>query len=189
MKARLSGNTVVESLKYAGFPAWMRAGKLADVEEIVSESVALLEQHAVECALIDTAELHEQVTDELRGDIAELYFSIDDIQAHKAKQYEAFCPLPPVVGSLKPIHDWPMWARNGGVEVIDSADGMTVRMVNRHKTRELAAKLRPVNAMIQSGEKLGEGLSKVAAALVWAGAKPEWTKPAIEVKPEDPPAE
>ena len=113
---------------------------LAEVERLRAELV----DAALHLALIDGIEIHQQLTDELRGDIADLYTE---------------------AGELKPVKDWPMWARNGGVEVLDepnmvhSADGgdsswdqqgrrIKVKMGSRAKTRELAMRHKGVNAMV-----------------------------------------
>ncbi len=155
VKARIEGKNVKESMQAAGFsPGFCHTphelpgfrAMNAEVDRLQAE----LSAHTIEQALVDAKEIHEQLTEELRGDIADLY---DE------------------KGELLPVKDWPLWARNGGVEVLDepkmvhSTDGknsswdvqgrqIKVRMGPRHKTRELAMKHRGVNAMVD--QKAGD---------------------------------
>lgn len=150
IRARLKGESSEEAKRIAGYPAWMRGGKggaLGHCEALVKESKEVLAESVVSESLIDAAEVHEQLTEELRGDIADLY---DE------------------AGALLPIKDWPAWARQGGVEIIDapnmvpSADGdgaswdqvgrkITIKLASRTKTRELALKLKAVDGLTKQG--------------------------------------
>ncbi len=151
VRSIVSGLSEYRAILSAGLPEFYahhpdKFGPMPQIRAAVIRLTDALVQHTLDYGLVDAQELHEQLTDELRGDIAELY---DD------------------KGELLPPKDWPMWARQGGVEVIDapnivhSSDGensswdvsgrkITVRMSPRHKSRELAAKLRAVNALVEA---------------------------------------
>ena len=151
INAVVAGESRSKAARLAGFPqsvidnpARLESPELlAELERI---RVRLVD-HAIEKKLVDTEELHERLSDEYRGDIADLY--------------------DPETGDLLPIPQWPMWARNGGVEVLDepnmvhSADEggsswdqvgrrIKVKMGPRSKTAELLAKLKPVAALVEA---------------------------------------
>lgn len=107
---------------------------------------AALVEYQLDHALIDATEILEQLTDEARGDLADLY---DD------------------QGEPLPIKQWPLWARLGGVEFVDEPNmvpsgdgegkswdqvGRKIRIIGkpRTKTRELAMKHKGVNAMVEA---------------------------------------
>ncbi len=151
LAARLRGDSMQDAAKEAGLPPWLaRTRSLPEVEALVEEASIALNEIRFEQCLVDAVELHEQLTDELRGDLADLYTE---------------------EGELKPVRDWPLWARQGGVEVLDepnmvhSADDgggswdqvgrrIKIRAVSRAKTRELAMKHKGVDAMVQ--QKAGD---------------------------------
>ncbi len=150
VKARILGATEGDALRSAGFPEYLaltpsRFPNIDALREMYEKCKNELALNTIVSGLIDAVEIHEQLTDELRGDIADLYK--DD-------------------GDLKPVREWPQWARAGGVEVLDepnivhSSDGensswdvqgrrIKVKMGSRHKSRELAAKLKGVNALVE----------------------------------------
>jgi phage terminase small subunit len=147
---KLQGLSDREALLKAGFPVWNAEHATSIITEEMRAEIAAktkeLVERTLEVGLIDAQEILEQLTDELRGDVADLY---DE------------------EGNLKPVHDWPMWARQGGIEFIDepnmvhSADeggaswdqmGRRIKILgrNRAKTRELAMKHKGVNAMVEA---------------------------------------
>jgi len=157
---RSKGSSRYQALVAAGFnhglaknPQFIESPEvLAEIEKYRAELV----NRTVEVGLIDSVELLEQFTDELRGELSELY----DYSVNPA-------------GELRPIKDWPLWARQGGVEVIDepnlvhSTDGggsswdvqgrkITVKLSPGHraKIKELAMKHKAVDAMVQ--QKAGD---------------------------------
>jgi phage terminase small subunit len=165
VKELIAGKCDRQAILAAGFsthladhPSWLISPQMRDLVRVAQQE---LTRHAFDQGLMDAEEVHQQLTDELRGDTADLY---DD------------------KGELLPIKDWPMWARQGGVEIIDepnmvhSADEgdaswdqvgrrIKIRVVNRAKSRELLMKHKGVNAMVDTGDKLGQGLSDMAGAI------------------------
>lgn len=152
--AVIQGESKQQALLKAGFtPSMARVPQVIENDEIKAEIERLraeLVNHALQVGLADAQEIHENLTEELRGDLAELYNES---------------------GQLKPITEWPMWARQGGVEVLDepnmvhSVDGensswdqrgrkIKVRAGSRAKTKELLMKHVAVNAMVH--EKAGD---------------------------------
>lgn len=150
VRAIIEGSTKADALRLAGFPESiaMSSSKIItpDVQSVVDEMQAALAQYQLDHALIDATEILEQLTDEARGDLADLY---DD------------------QGEPLPIKQWPLWARLGGVEFVDEPNmvpsgdgegkswdqvGRKIRIIGkpRTKTRELAMKHKGVNAMVQA---------------------------------------
>ena len=147
----VKGKSEAQAFRDAGFGESyaLYPGQFPQIQLIRSEVERLTERvvsQNLELGLIGATEILEELTEELRGDAADLYDDNDQ---------------------LKPMREWPLWARQGGVEIIDapnmvpSADGggtswdqvgrkKTIRVVNRAKTRELAMKHRGVNAMVEA---------------------------------------
>lgn len=146
----IEGKPKGEALRLAGFPESVAINPFRvvtpEVQSVIDEMQAALAQYQLDHALIDATEILEQLTDEARGDLADLY---DD------------------QGEPLPIKQWPMWARQGGVEFIDEPNmvpsgdgegkswdqvGRKIRIIGkpRTKTRELAMKHKGVNAMVQA---------------------------------------
>lgn len=167
---RSKGATKHAALLAAGFthgfahnPQRIESPEVLEAIEAYREE---LKERVVNVGLVDAVELHEQCTDELRGDFGDLYNPIDPMDSRFNPGYKS--------GELLPIPLWPEWARKGGVEIIDEPnmvhsddDGggswdqkgrrIKVRMVpgGRQKTRELVAKLKSVNALVdQKGPEL-----------------------------------
>lgn len=161
--ARIQGLSRRQAAKSAGFPDWIQKEpsiiESPEVDSAIEKYTQELVDHALAQGLVDAKEIHEQLTDELRGDLAELYDENDQ---------------------LRPVKDWPLWARQGGVEIIDepnmvhSKDGggsswdqqgrkKIVRFTNRSKTRELAMKHKAVNAMVQANTNIDVNIAVVTA--------------------------
>ncbi len=167
-RARIEGKDERNALLAAGFSYWqaksppnipgierMRAGVEAMQQVLVAQTIEL--------GLVDAVELHERLSDEYRGDLAELYNPLDPTDPRFNPSYAG--------GELLPVLLWPMWARNGGVEFVDEPNmvhsddngggswdqkGRKVKLASkpRHKTAELLMKHKGVNAMVQ--EKTGD---------------------------------
>jgi len=163
--ARINGCDMGKAARLAGFSEGvaLHAGAIIEpkVAEAIDEAQEVLATHALAVGLVDAAEVLEHLTDEIRGDLADLY---DE------------------AGELKPIHEWPLWARQGGVEVLDepnmvhSADGgggswdqvgrrLKIRAGSRQKTIENAMKHKAVDAMVQPGDKLAGAVGDLASSL------------------------
>ena len=144
---RLKGSGMAAAIRKAGLPKWMEthAGEAiehGEVKRVLEELQARAVNHALAVGLADAIELHEACSDRLRGDVADLY---DE------------------AGELKPISEWPWWARNGGVEITDapnmvpSKDGDSaswdqvgrkkiIKTLPREKVWEMLGKLKAVDA-------------------------------------------
>jgi phage terminase small subunit len=144
---RLKGSGMATAIRKAGLPKWMEthAGEAiehGEVKRVLEELQARAVNHALSVGLADAIELHEAATERLRGDVADLY---DES------------------GELKPIHEWPLWARQGGVEITDapnmvpSKDGDSaswdqvgrkkiIKTLPREKAWEMLGKLKAVDA-------------------------------------------
>lgn len=150
VRALIDGKNKGDALRAAGFPESVATNPFrvitpeleAEIERVTDTLVA----YQIERGLVDAAELHEQLSELVRGDIADLYDN---------------------TGELLPVKQWPMWARQGGVEILDapnmvpSADGegkswdqvgrkITVRATSRAKDRESLMKHKGVNAMVEA---------------------------------------
>lgn len=158
----VSGKSEWRSIQDAGFNLFYakHPNLFEPMERIRAEVIRLTAkviEHGFRECLVTAEEIHEQLTDELRGDIADLYNPVDPTDSRFNPDYKG--------GELLPIPLWPLWARNGGVEVFDEPnmvhsddDGggswdqkgrkIRVRMSPRHKPKELAMKHRGVNAMV-----------------------------------------
>src|SRR6187399_1732286 len=147
---RIAGLDKTHAIRKAGLPEYMVKASKRELEN--GEVLATLErmqrelvEHTLEVGLADAKELHEYLTDQLRADIADLYDENDE---------------------LKPVKDWPAWARNGGVEILDTPNMVpsrdetgaswdqvgrkkTVRIAPRHKTVENLMKHKAVDALQQ----------------------------------------
>jgi phage terminase small subunit len=151
VRARIEGKSEHKALLAAGFSPGLAKNPAYVVTDEMREEVerlqAALVENTLEHALVDAKELHENLSAEHRGDLAELYDADNQ---------------------LLPIAEWPMWARRGGVEVIDepnmvhSADGggdswdqlgrrIKVKAGSRARTAELLMKHKGVDAMVQQG--------------------------------------
>jgi hypothetical protein len=148
---RTKGFSKGQSLRNAGFteglalnPQLIETQEMRDTLEAFQQELAA---QTFQIGLVDATEILEQLTQQLRGDLAELY---DES------------------GTLLPIPQWPEWARKGGVEVIDepnlvrSSDGensswdvkgrkIRVRSLPKDKVREQAMRHIAVRAMQESG--------------------------------------
>lgn len=161
--ARLAGKTKYQAMRAAGFSHWIAKApskiETPEIREQVEQLQAEIVGLALNEGLVDAVELHERLSDEDRGDYAELYNPRDPLDP----RYDPSVPA----GDLLPIDSWPMWARQGGVEFIDEPNmvhsdddgggswdqkGRKIRIVGRSraKTRELLMKHRAVNAMVQA---------------------------------------
>ncbi len=145
VNAAVNGESDYKALRQAGWshdlaahPARVITEEMrAEVERLRGELVA----NTIQTGLADAIEIHESLTDELRGDLAELYNPRSPLDPRFNPAYEA--------GKLMAIEDWPLWARQGGVEVTDDPDGLRVRAGSRAKAKELLMKHRGVDAMVQ----------------------------------------
>ncbi len=143
---RVKGLDRRQALAKAGLPDWWRGDRSPEADPIVAaaleECTTILSEKILTLGLVDAVEIHEQLTDEIRGDLADLYSD---------------------TGELLPIKEWPLWARQGGVEVTDepnmvhSADGgggswdqvgrkIRIRAGSRQKTIENAMSHKAVDA-------------------------------------------
>ena len=162
----LNGKTEGEALRLAGFGICYSGhpNRFPAIDKIRAEVARLQERvstEVLELGLVNAVELHEQASDELRGSLSELYNPRDPLDPRFNPSFTA--------GDLLPIDLWPMWAQQGGVEVLDEPnmvhsddDGggswdqkgrrIKVRMVPGHrlKVREFAAKLKTVNALVEA---------------------------------------
>ncbi len=168
LAARIRGLNEHKALREAGFPEWMahnpeRLNTMPQLREILANYESKMAKHTLEEGLLTAIELHEQLTSEIRGDIAELYNPTDPTDPRYNPNIAA--------GDILPIPDWPLWARQGGVEVLDEPNmvhsddegggswdqkgrRIKIKMSNRLKSKELAAKLKTVAALVQ--EKTGD---------------------------------
>lgn len=183
---RIEGFDKKTSALKAGFGPWIaeKASQRIESPEILSvieQAERELTAYAVQQGLMTAEEIHEDLTDILRGDIADLYDENDQ---------------------LKPKREWPRWARLGGVEIMDepnmvhSADEggsswdqvgrkIKIRAGSRTKERELLMKHKGVNAMVE--QKSGDTnilIVNADTARKVVSAKKRLEK-VIDVKPEE----
>lgn len=183
----VAGDTDRRALIAAGFPMYCvgHPSTIISLEmraKIETMRVKLVAK-TLERSLVDAVELHERLTDHMRGDVADLY-SED--------------------GELLPMRDWPLWARQGGVEILDepnmvpSADGggsswdqvgrrKKIRVVSRHKTEEMIGRLKAVNAFTETkSPDLHVHLhAEITSKLQGAMARKERIIEAERVEPKD----
>ncbi len=150
VRYRIEGLEKKQAALKAGFSPSMAHNATWRIE--TPEMLAMIESaqkeltaRAVERGLVNSVEILEVLTDEIRGDLADLYSD---------------------TGELLPIKEWPLWARQGGVEVTDepnmvhSADGgggswdqvgrkIRIRAGSRQKTIENAMQHKAVDAKVK----------------------------------------
>ena len=173
----------------AGFGYWtaQAAGQrveTGDVERLVNECSELLSQAAIVQALTNAVELHQHLTDQIRGDIADLY---DES------------------GELLPVKDWPHWARTGGVQGLDvepvmapSKDGggrswddtgkkkTKLRLAPRFDREKLLAQLKSVDALAAQKQDINLNVQlQVEEKLRGALERFNQVEQVIDVTPQD----
>jgi hypothetical protein len=166
--ARLRGNSQTESARIAGMgpglishPAErIETGK---VKRLLEECQALAVERALVKGLVDVEELHEHLSEQIRGDMADLYGE---------------------TGELLPVKDWPRWARTGGVVGLDSepvmerskdggdaswddtgAKKVKIRFAGRVERERLLAQLKPVDALAAEKRDVDVTVTAVEEAL------------------------
>ena len=159
LKHRLAGESLRDSVRAAGLPAWMaRRSELQEVEALVEEATTVLAAQAFERELIDAAEIHEYLSDALRADMRDIR---NDDGSFKAQS-----EWPEIWGRMMEAgdcevetlsqrsHDGATKDKAGGWDVTDTVTKVKLKFASRTRLLELAMRHKAVDALAAQKQDL-----------------------------------